>query len=150
MVLNELFSLVFSYVNTMVTTNLYIGVFLAMFIETVFPPIPSEMILPTAGYLVSLTSLGYIGLISIIILATLGTSVGAVLFYYLSLKLGRKFVEKYGKYFMIDDAKVSAAEKWFEKYGAKAVFFGRMAPGMRELVSVPAGFSKMEFGTKNI
>ena len=141
----EIVSNITGYLKFLITFNLYGGAFLAALIETIFPPIPSEIVMPLAGYLASLSGYGYSGLLIVVLSATLGAVLGAIIIYYVSLKLGRIFILKCGKYFFVDEKKLSAAEKWFEKYGSKAVFFGRMAPGIRELISVPAGFSKMNF-----
>jgi len=141
----EVISGITEYLKLLIGVNLYGGAFLAALIETIFPPIPSEVVMPLAGYLASLGSYGYLGLLIVILCATFGAAIGAVIIYYASLKLGRFFILKYRKYFLINEENLSAAERWFEKYGAKAVFFGRMAPGIRELVSIPAGFSKMNF-----
>ena len=133
-------------VNFVIATiyqNLFLGIFLGVLIETIFPPIPSEIILPLSGYLLSFYSFSLHALAFGIIIATGGATLGSLLYYYIALKLGRKFVEKYGKYFLIDGKKLRAAENWFKKHGKKAVFFGRMLPGIRELISLPAGFSKM-------
>jgi len=130
----------------LITFNLYLGAFLAALIETIlFSLVPGEVVMPLAGYLASLSNYGYLGLLGVTLCATLGATIGAVLIYYISLKLGRKLILKYGKYVFISEENLSNAEKWFEKYGKKAVFFGRMAPAIRELVSIPAGFSKMDF-----
>ena len=141
----EIVSNITEYLKFLITFNLYGGAFLAALIETIFPPIPSEIVMPLAGYLASLGGYGYSGLLIVVLSATLGAVLGAIIIYYVSLRLGRLFILKYGKYCFVDDEKLSAAERWFERYGAKAVFFGRMAPGIRELISVPAGFSKMNF-----
>ena len=141
----EIISRITEYLKLLIGINLYLGAFLAALIETIFPPIPSEVVMPLAGYLASLSNFGYFGLLLVILCATLGAAIGAIIIYYISLKLGRFFILKYGKYFLINEENLSAAERWFEKYGAKAVFFGRMAPAIRELVSIPAGFSKMDF-----
>jgi membrane protein DedA with SNARE-associated domain len=124
--------------------NLFLGIFLGVFLETIFPPIPSEIILPLSGYLLSFYNLGLLGLFIGILIATTGTTIGSFLYYFAALKLGRKFAEKYGKYFFIDKKKLRAADNWFKKHGKKAVFFGRMLPGIRELISLPAGSSKMK------
>ncbi|MDT7858463.1 MAG: DedA family protein [Candidatus Aenigmarchaeota archaeon] len=124
--------------------NLFLGIFLGVFLETIFPPIPSEIILPLSGYLISFYNLSFFGLILGILIATVGTTTGSLLYYLAALKFRRKFVEKYGKYFFIDKKKLRAADNWFKKHGRKAVFFGRMLPGIRELISLPAGFSKMK------
>ncbi|OGJ18885.1 hypothetical protein A3K73_07170 [Candidatus Pacearchaeota archaeon RBG_13_36_9] len=141
-----IFSGLTEYLKVLITFNLYIGAFLAALIETIlFSLVPGEVVMPLAGYLASLNNYGYIGLLGVTLCATLGATIGAALIYYISLKLGRLVILKYGKYFFITEEKLSSAEKWFEKYGTKAVFFGRMAPAIRELVSIPAGFSKMDF-----
>jgi membrane protein DedA with SNARE-associated domain len=134
-------------VNFLIATvyqNLFLGIFLGVFLETIFPPIPSEIILPLSGYLLSFHNFGSLGLLIGILIATIGTTIGSLLYYFAALKLGRKFAEKYGKYFFIDKKKLRAADNWFKKHGKKAVFFGRMLPGIRELISLPAGFSKMK------
>jgi membrane protein DedA with SNARE-associated domain len=124
--------------------NLFFGIFLGVLLETIFPPIPSEIILPLSGYLISFYNFSFFGLILGILIATAGTTTGSLLYYFAALKFRRKFVEKYGKYFFIDKKKLAAADNWFNKHGRKAVFFGRMLPGIRELISLPAGFSKMK------
>ena len=86
--------------------------------------------MPLAGYLASLGNYSYLGLLIVSISATLGAVLGAVIIYYVSMKLGRFFIIKYGKYFLITEESLSSAEKWFSRYGSKAVFFGRMAPGI--------------------
>jgi len=124
--------------------NIFLGIFLAVLIETIFPPIPSEIILPLSGYLLSFFNFGVSGLLIGILIATSGATVGSLIYYFAALKLGRRFIEKYGKYFSIDRKKLRAADNWFKKHGKKVVFLGRMLPGIRELVSLPAGFSKMK------
>jgi membrane protein DedA with SNARE-associated domain len=112
----------------------YAGVFLAMLIETVFPPIPSEVVLPLAGYAVFNNHGGIIDAIIVGIIAGLGSTVGATVIYLVVRKLGRYAVIKYGKYIFLENKKL-----------AKAVFLCRTAPGMRELISIPAGLSSMNF-----
>jgi len=134
-----------SYLKSITILNLYLGAFLAALIETIFPPIPSEIVMPLAGYLASSGNYGYPGMFLVIISATIGATIGAFIIYYVSKKLGRFLILKYGRYFFVSEEKLSAAERWFKKYGSSAVFFGRMAPGVRELISIPAGFSNMNF-----
>lgn len=121
----------------------YAGVFLAMLIETVFPPIPSEVVLPLAGYAVFNNQGGIIDAIIVGIIAGLGSTVGAIVIYLVARKIGRFAVIKYGKYIFLDEKKLAKIEEWFDRHGTKAVFLCRMAPGMRELISIPAGLSKM-------
>jgi len=124
--------------------NIFLGIFIGVLLETVFPPIPSEVILPLSGYLLSYFGFSFFGLLIGIIVASIGATVGSLAYYYTALKLGRKFTERYGRYLLIDRKKLRAADNWFKKHGKKAVFFGRMLPGIRELISLPAGFSKMD------
>lgn len=123
--------------------KIFLGIIIGTLIEYIFPPIPSEIVLPISGYIISINRLGIFGLIYGIFFATIGTTIGALFFYFLSFYLGRKFIEKYGKKFFIDKKKLRAAEKWFKKYGKKAVLIGRMVPGIREIISIPAGLLKM-------
>lgn len=123
--------------------KIFLGIFLGTILEYVLPPIPSEIVLPTGGYLISFYRLGTFGLIYGIFFATIGMTMGAIFYYLLSLYFGRKFIEKYGKKILIDKKKIEVAEKWFKKYGRFAVLIGRMVPGIRELISIPAGLLKM-------
>ncbi|HKZ45463.1 MAG TPA: DedA family protein [archaeon] len=122
----------------------YVGVFIGMLIETVFMPLPSEVVMPLAGYVASISGIGYIGLLGMIIAGTFGTVVGAIIIYYAAFTAGRHFLVRYGKYMFVDEKKLSVAERWFDKHGKMAIFLGRMAPGIRELISIPAGLSKMD------
>jgi membrane protein DedA with SNARE-associated domain len=142
---SEIVAIVTEYIKSFVGVNLYLGSFLMAFIETIFPPIPSEIIMPLAGYLSFLSGGGVVSFIFVVLSATLGALLGAIIIYYLAMKLGRLFVARYGKYVLIREKNIAATERWFEKHGKKAVFFGRMAPGLREIISIPAGFSKMNF-----
>jgi len=147
MVIAEMVSTLMGYINAVISANLYLGAFAAMFIETVFPPIPSEIVLPLIGYFASVGGYGYATFVAILLVATAGAVLGAVVIYALSRFLGRALLVKYGRYMLINEGKIALAEKWFDAHGKKAIFFGRMAPGVRELVSVPAGVSKMRFSS---
>jgi len=146
MVLEVATSALMGYINVFISANLYLGAFAAMFVETVFPPVPSEVVLPLLGYFVSMNALGYAGFAAVLAAATAGAVLGATVIYAVSRVLGRTVLLKYGRYMLISDGSVAAAERWFARHGSKAIFFGRMAPGVRELVSVPAGLSKMGLG----
>ena len=128
---------------TLVSDNLYPGVFLAALIETVFPPIPSEAVFPLAGYIVLNNEMSIIHIFWVGITGGSGASLGAFVIYLIALKLGRTGLAKYMKYARINPEKLSKADKWFEKYGDKSVLLGRLIPGIRELVSIPAGIFSM-------
>lgn len=122
----------------------YLGIIFAMFAENVFPPIPSEVIMPAAGFAVAR---GDLSLIMVILAGTLGSVLGALPLYYLGSLFNKErlvlFTEKYGKYVFVKSDDVLSSNAWFDKHGKKAVFFGRMVPGIRSLISIPAGMNKM-------
>ena len=118
----------------------YLGIFLLMSIESSFVPFPSEIILIPAGYLASQGEMNYM----MIMTSALGGSlVGAFINYYLALLLGRKILKKYGKYFFINEKALEKMDIYFEKHGAISTFIGRLIPGIRQLISIPAGLSRM-------
>jgi len=122
----------------------YLGIVFAMFAENVFPPIPSEVIMPAAGFAVAR---GDLNLILVILAGTLGSVLGALPSYYLGSMFNKErlivFTKKYGKYVFVKPDDVQSSNDWFNKHGNKAVFFGRMMPGIRSLISIPAGMNKM-------
>jgi membrane protein DedA with SNARE-associated domain len=121
----------------------YPAVFAAALLETIFPPIPSEIVFPLAGFTAYDRQLGLENAIGMAAVGALGSTLGAIAIYYVSLKAGKAAIIRYGKYARIGTKQIEKAEKWFEKHGELAVFLGRMAPGIRELISIPAGISKM-------
>jgi len=131
------------WVIALVSNNLYPGVFLAALLETVFPPIPSEAVFPLAGYLVLKNEMSIIHIFGLGITGGAGATLGAFVIYLIALKLGRVGLSKYMKYAKINSDKLTKADKWFEKYGDKSVLLGRLIPGIRELVSIPAGIFRM-------
>ena len=124
--------------------HLYEGIFLAALVETIVPPIPTLAVFPTAGFLASQQGIPLIGVIPMIILGAIGATIGTSSIYFIALKLGRAVLLRYLKHFRISEKKLERVEDWFEKYGDKAVFLGRMVPVMREMISVPAGLLKMK------
>jgi membrane protein DedA with SNARE-associated domain len=121
----------------------YPAVFAAALIENLFPPIPSEVIFPLVGFVAYSESLGIGHAIGMGITGALGSTVGAIIIYFLSLKIGKSAIIKLGRYIHIKESSLQKSELWFEKHGAIAVFVGRMAPGLREIISIPAGIAKM-------
>lgn len=125
----------------------YIGLFLLIAIENVFPPIPSELILTFGGFSTTISNLTFMG---VVISTTLGAITGALLLYGFGYILNvdtieRIFRSKAGKRLRLKVSDLDKANIWFTKYGNKAVFFGRFIPIVRSLVSIPAGMAKMSF-----
>lgn len=121
----------------------YLGIFIAALVETLFPIIPSELIFPLAGYVAQSQNLGIISAITFGLIGSIGSTVGALIIYTVALKVGRKVLLKIGRYFLINEKKLEKSELWFKNHGKLAVFLGRLAPGVRELISIPAGLSRM-------
>jgi membrane protein DedA with SNARE-associated domain len=119
----------------------YLGVFIAMTLESACIPIPSEVIMPFAGFSVSE---GEMTLWGITIVGALGNLTGSLMAYYVGLKGGRPLLEKYGKYIFISYNSLDRADRWFEKYGHEAVFISRFLPGIRTFISLPAGIAEMD------
>ena len=131
------------WISNFLGSYLYEGIFIAALIETIFPPIPTLAVFPTAGFLASQQGLDIIGIIPMILLGGSGATIGTSAIYFIALKLGRLVLLRYLKYIKMTEAKLDRVERWFEKYGDKAVFLGRMVPVMREMISIPAGLLRM-------
>jgi membrane protein DedA with SNARE-associated domain len=130
-------------ITSWIATYGYPAVFAAALFETIFPPIPSEVIFPLAGYTVYIKALGIGHAIGMAASGALGSTVGAIIIYFISFKMGKKAIIKFGKRLRISESSIEKAESWFERHGELAVFLGRMAPGVRELISIPAGIGRM-------
>jgi len=118
----------------------YLGIFVAMFLESSFFPFPSEVVMIPAGYL---SYKGEMDLTLSIITGTIGSVFGAVFNYYLALYFGRKYLLKYGKYIFFNEKSLKKLEEFFYKYGEMSTFVGRLIPGIRQYISLPAGLAKM-------
>jgi membrane protein DedA with SNARE-associated domain len=118
----------------------YAGLALLMLVETVFPPIPSEAILPLAGYL---AEQGDLNVVAVLVTSTAGSVIGAGVLYEAARHGGRPFADRFMRRARIDPAKLSTAEEWFARRGAVVVLVGRCIPGVRSLVSLPAGVLRM-------
>jgi membrane protein DedA with SNARE-associated domain len=118
----------------------YAGLLLLMLAETVFPPIPSEAVLPLAGYLVER---GEFGFVAVLVTSTAGAVIGAQILYEAARQGGRPFALRFARFARLDPAKLDDAEVWFARYGAAVVLVGRCLPGVRSLVSLPAGMLRM-------
>ena len=120
----------------------YFAVALLMAMENACIPIPSELILGFAGYLIFADQMTFTGAMTA---GMIGGMVGSIFAYLVGSYGGRKFVDKYGKYFLIKKSHVDMAQRWFDKYGIRAVFFSRMLPVVRTFISLPAGFARVNF-----
>lgn len=125
----------------------YLFVFVFMVIESSFIPFPSEVIVPPAAYLAC--TKGDMNIFMVVLAATAGAIVGALINYFLALWIGRPIVYKFansrfGHACLIDQAKVEKAEQYFDKHGAMSTFIGRLVPAVRQLISIPAGLARMK------
>ena len=132
----------------------YFGVALLVIIENVFPPIPSEIVLPFAGFVAqqgSSAAQSDTSVIGMMIAATIGSVVGALILYFVSAAIGpdrlRAFVEKFGKWFGVKSSDLVRAEAWFDRRSLLAVLVGRCVPLIRSIVSIPAGFRRMKLSS---
>lgn len=125
----------------------YFGVFFLVALENLIPPIPSELILPLAGFSVGRGSLTFVG---VMIAATLGSVVGALVLYGVGYWFGearlRRFVRRFEWLPFADESDIDKAQGWFQRHGGKAVLTGRLIPVVRSVVSIPAGYYRMPLG----
>jgi membrane protein DedA with SNARE-associated domain len=124
----------------------YAGVALFMFLENVFPPIPSEVVMPSAGFAARRGELTVWG---VWLAGSAGSLLGVIPWYFLGKWVGtdrlKAWADRYGKWLTIRRRDIERADSWFDRYDAAAVFFGRLIPGIRTLISLPAGFAEMPF-----
>lgn len=113
---------------------------LLMALESACLPVPSEVVMPFSGYLVST---GRFDFTAVVACGVVGNLLGSLCAYIAGLKLGRAFIDRYGHYLLIDRTALEKAERWFRKYGAAAVLAGRVMPAVRTVISLPAGIGKM-------
>ena len=122
----------------------YIGIALLMALENIFPPIPSELIMPLAGFTVTQGKLEFF---YVVIAGTIGSVLGATPWYFLGrywgLRRTKKIADKYGKWLTVSGEDVEKAKTWFDRRGYAATALGRLVPGIRTYISIPAGISKM-------
>jgi membrane protein DedA with SNARE-associated domain len=133
-------------VVTVIETLGYVGIFFLMLIEVVFPPIPSEIILPFAGFA---AARGSLSLFWVIAIATLGATTGATVIYWIGKLLHQekieRFVLRFGKILGIKKKDIDKSQDWFDRHGYRAVLLGRMVPIVRTFISLPAGMRRMSF-----
>lgn len=130
------------FITSVISSLGYGGIFFLMILESALIPIPSEIIMPFSGFLASTGKFGSVG---VILAGSLGNLVGSVITYYLGIRLGRAFLIKYGKYILFRVHHLVWTEQLFQKYGDKISFVGRLLPGVRTYISLPAGIGKSNF-----
>ena len=138
----EILKPIIDFVISIISGLGYPGIFLLMILESALIPIPSEIIMPFSGFLVSN---GTFDPISVVLAGTFGNLVGSILTYYLGIKAGRAFILKYGKYILFKKSHLEFTEELFEKYGDKISFFCRLLPAVRTYISLPCGVGKANF-----
>ncbi|AZI44159.1 DedA family protein [Deinococcus psychrotolerans] len=136
------------WIQNLVDSLGYLGIVLLMILENVLPPIPSELILPSAGFAASRGDLSFAG---VVLAATLGSVVGTLPLYFIGRIFSEEWLvawaDRHGKWLALSGKDVRKADDWFDRHGPRAVLFGRMVPGIRSLLSLPAGMSEMALPT---
>jgi membrane protein DedA with SNARE-associated domain len=140
-ILTDIIVFLSSIIVYLITELGYLGIFAAMVMESAALPIPSEIVMPFAGFVAFQGHLDFLG---VVLAGTLGNLVGSVILYYIGLKGGRPALMRYGKYILVSEREIKIAEEWFRKFGSKVIFFSRMLPIVRTFVSLPAGAAKMD------
>lgn len=140
MVALEILNNLIEFIISTISGSGYIGIFLLMIAESALIPIPSEVIMPFSGYLVSS---GKLNVAYVIIAGSIGNLVGSLVAYHIGLRLGREFILKYGKYVLLRKSHLEITESYFKKYGDRSTFISRMLPAVRTYISLPAGIAKM-------
>ena len=142
--MSEIFERLAQLVQQLIDTLGYPGITLLMLVENLLPPIPSEVVMPFAGFMVSEERLSFLGAI---LAGSLGAGLGALIIYYIGYALGRdrlqRWVCRYGKFIFLEPKDLDRALVTFRKHGRPAIFFGRLVPGVRSLISIPAGINRM-------
>jgi len=125
----------------------YWGIGLLMFLENLFPPIPSELIMPLAGFTIARGSMDFVPAIAA---GVIGTVLGALPWYFAGVYFGERrlmnWADRYGKWLTLSSRDIERSIAWFNQYGKLAVFLGRLVPGVRTLISLPAGLARMNLG----
>ncbi len=122
----------------------YFGIILLMAMESSIFPVPSEVVIPPAAFLAAQGHLSFSG---VVIAGTVGSYLGSAITYWVSRALGRPLIMRYGKYFLLSPDKITRAEIWLARYEAGGIFFARLLPVIRHLISIPAGIVRMNFWT---
>jgi membrane protein DedA with SNARE-associated domain len=121
----------------------YLGIIVLMAMESSIFPVPSEVVIPPAAFLAAQGHLNFVG---VIVAGTVGSYLGAAITYWISLVVGRPLILRYGRWFFVSPQKLENAEAWLGRYETGGVFFARLLPVIRHLISIPAGVVRMPFG----
>jgi membrane protein DedA with SNARE-associated domain len=140
-VLSQIFGFIGSFALSTIAQLGYVGIFFLMMLESMVVPVPSEFVMPFAGFLIIEGSFNFI---LVIVASTLGSITGSLLFYYVGKTGGHTLVEKYGKYVLVDTQDIVKTEEWFKKRGELTIFLARLVPVVRHLISLVAGIGKMD------
>ncbi|MCL5021350.1 MAG: DedA family protein [Bacteroidetes bacterium] len=135
--------LIVNHVVNLIGVSGYTGLVVLMALESMVAPLPSEAVMPFAGFLIFEGSFSFHG---VLFYSVAGSLIGSVLSYYAGLYGGRPFVVRFGKYFLLDISDLEITERFFRKYGDKTIFFSRFIPVVRHLISIPAGAGEMKVG----
>lgn len=141
-IIESIITILSRFVISTISTLGYTGILLTMAIESACIPLPSEIIMPFSGYLVTT---GQFTMLGVTLAGAIGNVIGSIAAYYAGVWGGRPFVERYGPYFLMSHRDLDIADRWFAKYGEAAVFFSRMLPVIRTFISLPAGIARMHF-----
>jgi membrane protein DedA with SNARE-associated domain len=135
---------VFNLIVEWISQSGYVGIFLLMALENIFPPVPSEMIMPLAGFIAARGNLNVVG---VLIAGTAGSILGALPWYYAGKIYGherlKNLASRHGRWLTVSPEDIDRALQTFKRHGKKAIFFGRLIPAIRTLISVPAGIANM-------
>ncbi|MCL5010893.1 MAG: DedA family protein [Patescibacteria group bacterium] len=132
--------IIIQYITHLIGGGGYFFVFFLMILESMIFPVPSEAVMPFAGFLISQQKFSFLG---VIFFSTLGSITGSLLSYYIGFYGGKPFIAKYGKYFLLRQGDLAKTENFFAKHGDKTIFISRFVPVVRHLISLPAGAAKM-------
>jgi len=141
--IDQVISALAAWIVAVISAAGYLGIVFLMAVESACIPLPSEIIMPFAGYLVSI---GKISLLGAATAGALGCNVGSTVAYYVAAKGGRAALERWGRYVLISRADLERTDRFFARYGSATVFFGRLLPVVRTFIAFPAGLARMPMG----
>ncbi len=139
----ELFIIIGQFVIALISLLGYPGIFILMALESMIFPVPSELVMPFAGFLIASGGFDWT---LVFVSSTLGSIFGSLVSYWVGAKYGHKFIVKHGKYFFLNERHLAQSEAWFKKRGEITILIARFVPVVRHLISIPAGISKMNLG----